>query len=424
MPNPEEVGGENSGSASTPRAAAGAPRDDAARSSRGSWFRSALLLVAILLTLGVGTVREADAGKYETNKWDRREEIAEGGWFVAYGAELTETDLIDGIVAAGVSIAMANPGPFIAWCESLVDRSIAKLEEAVSNVARYLGREALARLQSWAVDRLRTLIGARQDASHGRRFAGLDCKVGLARYSGANREWFSNFSREGGYWHTISRTFSAQPYIAVRIHDELERTGAEGLPEFSAAVWAGGDDDRAYFFAGDKYYRFDLGDGRFDKVGTIGKDGWEGLWTEGIDAAVRGGDGNLYFFKGSQYKRWVQDEGGRGRVDKTGTVGADGWRGLWTGGIDAAVNHPNGNIYFFKGDRCLRWVPGQGPDGGGTVGKDGWRGLWTDGIGAALDHPNGRIYFFRGDRFLRWEPGEGVTKRGRVGRTGWRVTSD
>lgn len=74
-------------------------------------------------------------------------------------------------------------------------------------------------------------------------------------------------------------------------------------------------------------------------------------------------------------------------MDKTALIGKDGWRGVWTDGIDAAILHPNDRAYFFKGRQYKRFdFDRDEVDRTGVIGETGWRGgLWTDGIGAALE---------------------------------------
>jgi hypothetical protein len=96
-------------------------------------------------------------------------------------------------------------------------------------------------------------------------------------------------------------------------------------------------------------------------------------------------------------------------VDREARINVDGWKGVWTTGIDAVVSHPNHKVYFFKGDRYQRFdfareAAGQNPvDREGRIGIDGWKGVWSN-IDAAVLHPvNGKIYFFKGDRYQRFD---------------------
>jgi hypothetical protein len=103
---------------------------------------------------------------------------------------------------------------------------------------------------------------------------------------------------------------------------------------------------KAYFFAGDKYYRFDFQSDQLDKIGRIGVDGWKGL-PANIGAAILHPNGKAYFFVGNQYYRFdFQSD----QVDKIGRIGVDGWKGL-PANIGAAMIHLNGKAYFFAGDQ-------------------------------------------------------------------------
>ncbi|AWW74245.1 hypothetical protein CD351_07355 [Erythrobacter sp. KY5] len=94
---------------------------------------------------------------------------------------------------------------------------------------------------------------------------------------------------------------------------------------------------------------------------------------------------------------------------------------------DAAVNHPNGKIYFFKGDRYWRYDPAKNAVDHTNVrkiGKDGWQGVPTN-LDAALLHPkNGKIYFFKGNRYWRFDPSAGIDRVDHddvrtIGSSGW-----
>ncbi|MBW4660078.1 MAG: hypothetical protein KME15_15490 [Drouetiella hepatica Uher 2000/2452] len=113
----------------------------------------------------------------------------------------------------------------------------------------------------------------------------------------------------------------------------VDRTAQIGIDGWSG-VWNTGidaainhpDGKRAFFFRGDRYQRYDFSKQKVDKEARIA-DGWAGLWTNGINAAItHPKDGKGYFFRGDQYQRY---DFSLQKVDKTGSIGKDGWAGLW-----------------------------------------------------------------------------------------------
>jgi DNA-binding beta-propeller fold protein YncE len=90
---------------------------------------------------------------------------------------------------------------------------------------------------------------------------------------------------------------------------------------------------KAYFFVGDKYYRFDFKADAVGKMGTVGVDGWKGL-PAGSHAAIMHPNGKAYFFVGDKYYRF---DFTADAVDKTGTVGVDEWKGLYVGRYSGCI---------------------------------------------------------------------------------------
>ena len=80
----------------------------------------------LLVVASWGLTSEAHAG-YETNKFDLKAQVESGGWVVAWSEDITETDALRGVVAAGISVYSGNPAPFNAWCNQLIDRTISSL---------------------------------------------------------------------------------------------------------------------------------------------------------------------------------------------------------------------------------------------------------------------------------------------------------
>ncbi len=137
-----------------------------------------------------------------------------------------------------------------------------------------------------------------------------------------------------------------------------------------------------------------------------------------IGAALLHPNGKAYFFRGSHYERYIFS---RDIVDKIGRIGIDGWEGVWNTRIDAAVMHPNGKAYFFHGSRYQRFDFAENKvDKEARINVDGWRGLWTNGIDEAILHPNGKAYFFKGNQYQRFDFGiDRVDKVARINVDGW-----
>lgn len=191
---------------------------------------------------------------------------------------------------------------------------------------------------------------------------------------------------------------------------------------------------KAYFFSENNYYRFDYDADDLDRRAKIGHPGWVGLWEDGMDAGLIHG-GKAFFFKGNKYRRFSfgqeRERDDRNGVDKEGTIGVDGWIGVWEDGVDAALIHPEvEKAYFFQGNkyRCFSFRresqrdDHNGVEKEGIIGVDEWIGVWDDGIDAALIKPEGKkAYFFKGNKYRRFDfNANAVDKEGTIGKSGWR----
>lgn len=110
------------------------------------------------------------------------------------------------------------------------------------------------------------------------------------------------------------------------------------------------------------------------------------------------------------------------RMPKAGTTPALQWTGV-PANVDAAINHPNGKDYFFKGDRYWRYDHSihQVDKANAKIGEDGWAGVPSN-LDAAILHPkNGKAYFFKGNQYWRYKFGEGVDidRPRTIGKDGW-----
>jgi hypothetical protein len=157
---------------------------------------------------------------------------------------------------------------------------------------------------------------------------------------------------------------------------------------------------KTYLFSDAIYNRYDFVSGAADQIGSITAPSWRGLRILAADAAVYWGCGKVYFFYGDEYVRY---DLGNDAVDPeylppNAPLKIFGhWPGLWTDRIDAAVNWGNGKIYVFRDSEYMRYdltldrVDAGYPKNTST----NWNGVWSDRVDAVLYHGGQKAYFFR-----------------------------
>lgn len=172
--------------------------------------------------------------------------------------------------------------------------------------------------------------------------------------------------------------------------------------------------DKAYFFLGDQYVRYDWKTDRVDANYPASTRLW-GLpanYLMGVDAALNGQGpfaGKLYFFRGDQYVRydWAQD-----RVDQAPAgLSAWGMPAPFTSGVDAALSGQAGyagKAYFFRGGNYIRYDWGSNKIDKGPTPLTAWNfpPAFLGGVDAALNGAGryaGKAYFFKGDHYLRYD---------------------
>jgi hypothetical protein len=176
----------------------------------------------------------------------------------------------------------------------------------------------------------------------------------------------------------------------IRTNQACRRLGTDGwkdLPnsfssDIDAAFWCSGN-GHAYFFKGSKYIKWKPGKGLVGSIRTTGKTGWTQLphsFRYNIDAVLEHPENkHIYFFKGDEYCKWKL---GEGIVDPAPRkIGVHGWQipSWFRQGLDAALAHPEGTyIYFFRGVYYCKWKPGEGIISPiiRQVGQQGWEGLF------------------------------------------------
>ncbi|NQX57530.1 hypothetical protein [Paenibacillus qinlingensis] len=141
---------------------------------------------------------------YKTNKFDLKQKVENGGWIVAWSDDISETDAIQGVVAAGVSVVSSNPGPFLLWIEQLVERTISSL---ASDAKQKFTDEIRKQVNELAADVIKRALQGKDASEALKQFDTLDVKAGAIKYSGKNVVC----------GNTVTTTWGMKPYIAFRL---------------------------------------------------------------------------------------------------------------------------------------------------------------------------------------------------------------
>jgi hypothetical protein len=173
---------------------------------------------------------------------------------------------------------------------------------------------------------------------------------------------------------------------------------------------------KVFCFSGSSYLRYDRGEDQVDENYPLPIDShWPDFARFGfdsdIDAAVNWHNGKVYFFKKDRY---ISYDVNTNSVDPGFPLTiSPHWPGFkeagFDSGIDAAVNWANGKAFFFKGDRYLRYdIATNSIDPGYPLPiVPYWPGFkeagFDSGIDAAVNWHNGKVFFFKGDRYLRYD---------------------
>lgn len=141
---------------------------------------------------------------YQTNKFDLKRNVESGGWVAGWAEDIAEKDVAQGVVAAGVSVASSNPGPFLSWVENLVDRTISTLS---SDVKQKFTAGIKSEINHLVADVIKQAIQGKSARETLKHYDTFDFKGGAIRYSGRNMLCGK----------TVSNTWGMKPYLAFRI---------------------------------------------------------------------------------------------------------------------------------------------------------------------------------------------------------------
>lgn len=155
---------------------------------------------------------------YKDNRPKAKMKVARGSWVVAWSEPISETHAAEGTIAVGISVAVGNPGPFVAWALLLVERVVASIQGSMD---KKLKSEVRDLLEDEAIYAVSEVLRGRSPSESKARFGNIDIKVGAITYWG------------GQYLcgEKTAPTFGRQIYVAVRLRNQKIKTSLQGAPK-------------------------------------------------------------------------------------------------------------------------------------------------------------------------------------------------
>jgi hypothetical protein len=160
---------------------------------------SRIVLAAVSLLLLVAAAQDVFAQRV----WRAKEEVEAGGWYAAYGRELTEDEAARGAVESWVSLQRSDIETLRTWADSLLRQSIALMVNSVGpDAADGFGRDEQREARRFGVETIRDLLGSRTSGAQILVSGSVEFKAGVIEY------------RERGWEHGRRTMF--MPYFALR----------------------------------------------------------------------------------------------------------------------------------------------------------------------------------------------------------------
>jgi Hemopexin len=176
------------------------------------------------------------------------------------------------------------------------------------------------------------------------------------------------------------------------------------------------DNSTVYFLYGNKYTRFHIDlqtpanehtDDYYPRPIAGNWGNWPTTWNSGVDAIVDDLSGTkLIMFRGNQYLKYDKQADA---VDSGYPMTLPGefkrWPSTWTS-VDAGIKWAsNGKIYLFRGSEVLRISSGMTVDFTypRPIAQD-WPlpSSFAAGFDYVINYPNGNAYFFKGTKYVRF----------------------
>lgn len=165
--------------------------------------------------------------------------------------------------------------------------------------------------------------------------------------------------------------------------------------------------DKAYFFLGSHYVRYNVGgdlpEGVESGYPLSIAEQWPALpFSSDIDACLSWSDGSVYFFRGDQC---VQYDVANDAVLQGPTAIAEMWPGVFADGVDAAVLLSDAMVHFFRGGEVVVWnaADGSGVSDGPQPISSVWNGLPEPVTNVVRWWATEDVYFFSDTQYWSYD---------------------
>ncbi|MCW5200569.1 hypothetical protein VU07_01950 [Desulfobulbus sp. F4] len=162
-----------------------------------------LAAVSLLLLLMAGTNEV-----FAERRWEAKSEVEAGGWYAAYGNELTEGEAARGEVESWVSLHRSERESIRAWTDSLLRQSIALMVSSLGpESADSFGRDDQREARRFGAETIRDLLGSRAAGAQILVLGPVEFKAGVIEYR----------DRRDHNYHGRRHETMFMPYFALRL---------------------------------------------------------------------------------------------------------------------------------------------------------------------------------------------------------------
>lgn len=144
------------------------------------------MMAALSLLLLLAMAQEGFAQR----RWLAKEEVEAGGWYVAYGNELSEEEAARGAVESWVSLQSGDRESIRTWANTMLRQAIALMVSARGpETADRFSQDEQRDARRFGVETIRDLLGSRAAGAQILNLGSLEFKAGVIEYRSRTHDY-------------------------------------------------------------------------------------------------------------------------------------------------------------------------------------------------------------------------------------------